>query len=461
MNDIGTPNLLFVFSDQHRAADLGCYGNGQVRSPRFDAFAREAALFTRCVSNSPVCVPARGTLLTGLYPVKHKAVSNDMPIDPKMDSIAHVMNRHGYRTGYIGKWHLGGIPRYKPIKQKERLGFDEWKAANCTHDYLNSYYYDEQDEWHEIIGYEPATQTDLALDFLERHKDGDSPWGLVLSWGPPHAPHDQVPREYRDIYENTDIELRPNVEDKILQRIGDYCTSDEMKERLKGYYAHITALDEQFGRLLDKLEETGQLENTVVVYTSDHGDMLGSQGQTKKQWWYSESINVPLMVYWKGRTRPVKSEELISLVDLPVSLMSLMGIPFEARMDGQDLSRLFIDEEAKGAEECYIMDLISCHQAYWRGSTEWRGLVTDRHTYVIDTEGREIALYDNREDPYQRNNLKDDRSKALVKVELKDRLMKLIKDHDALLPQKAFLEKFDLTEEWNRSQRHFGLPEVD
>ena len=135
MNRGERPNLLFVFSDQHRYCDLACNGNHQIVSPHFDAFAEKALSFRNCISNSPVCVPARGSLMTGLYPLRHRAVSNDLPIDPGLHSIAHQMNRHGYRTGYIGKWHLGGIPRDAPVPKGARLGFGEWKVCNCNHHY--------------------------------------------------------------------------------------------------------------------------------------------------------------------------------------------------------------------------------------------------------------------------------------------------------------------------------------
>lgn len=141
------PNILFLFSDQHRWCDLGCYGNDQIISPNLDAFAQKAIRFNNCISNSPVCVPARGSLLTGLFPLRHGAVSNDLPMRKDVESISHVLAREGYHTGYIGKWHLAGIPRDQYIPEgKGRFGFKEWKVANCNHDYMNAYYYDEENK---------------------------------------------------------------------------------------------------------------------------------------------------------------------------------------------------------------------------------------------------------------------------------------------------------------------------
>jgi len=451
------PNILFVFSDQHRWCDLGCYGNDQVYSPNFDAFETKALRFNNCISNSPLCVPARGSLLTGLSALKHRAITNDLPISQDVTSIAHVLNENGYHTGYIGKWHLAGVPRDKFIPEgKGRLGFKEWKVCNCNHAYMKAYYYDEGNNKIEIEGYEPAAQTSLALDFITRNCG--KKWSLFLSWGPPHDPYTAVPARYLEYYRNRQVALRPNVPETIRHTLDKTFTSTQMKANCEGYYAHISALDEQFGRLMDTLEKTGQMENTVVVYTSDHGDMLGSQGVTNKQWPYEESIKVPLLVYWKGRTVNAVTDELIGLVDLPVSLLGLIGLRFPDQVDGNDLHRLFTDRQAKGLEACYIYDLVPCHQAAARGSSEWRGLRTRQYTYARTASDEGFALYDNVRDPYQRNNLIDDPEKQQVKVELMKILDIHINTYDKLLPWDQFVREFGFTEEWNRSQAYFGLP---
>ena len=163
-------NLLFVFDDQHRWCSLGCYGDPEVRSPNLDHFATGALRFQQAITNCPLCVPARGTLLTGLHAMRHRAISNDLPISNDVTSIAHVLEEAGVHTGYVGKWHLAGVPRDKPVTRPERLGFSEWKVAECTHDYWHSYYYDEDDVRHAIEGYEPIGQTDMAIDFIQRNQ---------------------------------------------------------------------------------------------------------------------------------------------------------------------------------------------------------------------------------------------------------------------------------------------------
>ena len=455
------PNILLVFSDQHRWCDMGCYGNPQVSTPNLDAFAGEAMVFNQCISNSPVCVPARGSLLTGLFPLRHGAVTNDLPIRQEVTSLADVLDDSGYHTGYIGKWHLAGVPRDQSIPRgRGRLGFTEWKAAECNHDYLNGYYFDEQDQRIAIEGYEPVGQTDLAIDFMTRNRNA-APWALVLSWSPPHDPYLTAPEKHFARYRDAKIKPRANVPDIIRHTLQVNYTKAQVEEFTRGYYAHISALDEQFGRLIDSLKETGQLDNTIVVYTSDHGDMLGSQGCTNKQWPYEESVRVPLVISWKGHTLCKTSNELISLVDLPVSLARLAGTSFPEGTDGLDLHRLFLEEDARGPEACYMFDLIPCHQAAWRGSREWRGIRTARHTFARSAVDEGFALYDHVEDPLQMDNLVHRSDREDLKQVLSDSLDKLIARHDRLLPWEDFIREFGLKDEWNKSQACFGMPLLD
>lgn len=455
------PNILFVFSDQHRWCDLGCYGNTEVETPHFDVFARSAIQVNGCISNSPLCVPARGTLLTGLLPMRHGALSNDLPLREGTQSIAHVLGAAGYHTGYIGKWHLAGVPRDQYIPQGEgRFGFAEWKVCNCSHRYLQAHYYDEENRRIDIDGYEPTAQTDLATDFIRRNgmENGAAPWALVLSWGPPHDPYDQVDEAYLNRYKGRSLSLRPNVTESAIATRNKTWNRDEIAEAYRGYYAHITALDAEFGRLMAALEQTGQLENTIIVYTSDHGDMLGSQGFTNKQLPYEESIRVPLMVAWKGHTRIGTTDELIGLVDLPASLMGLAGIEVPSGMDGKDLHTLFTEPNAKGREECYSFDLIPCHQAMNRNGTEWRALRTRRFTFARSARDDGFLLFDNVRDPYQVNNLIHREEFADVKSELLSRLDRYITTYDDLLVWEEFIRKYGYLDEWNRSQAYFGLP---
>ena len=454
------PNLLVVFADQHRWCDLGCYGNTQVRSPHLDAFAGEALRFTPCFSNSPVCVPARGSLLTGRLPLGHGALTNDLPMRHGTPCVAEVMAGAGYHTGYIGKWHLAGVPRDGAIPAGPgRFGFQEWKVCNCSHRYLDAYYFDEENRRVRIEGYEPVEQTRLAADTMRRHRG--EPWCLFLSWGPPHDPYSAVPPEYLEQYRAEEMLLRPNVAEEIVATRTRIFPREQARQWLRGYYAHVTALDEQFGRLMRALEETGQRENTVVVYTSDHGDMLGSQGLTNKQVPYEESVRVPLLVSWPGHVRAGACKELVGLVDLPVSLLGLLGLRFPEAVDGTDLRALFTDAGAAGLDECYLCELVACHQAADRGEREWRAIRTRRHTFARTAADGGYALFDNEQDPYQMRNLVHEPAAQSLRRELLARLDALITRHDRLLPWEEFIRHFGYREEWNRSQEYFRRPTLD
>jgi arylsulfatase A-like enzyme len=458
------PNILFIFSDQHRKHSLGCYGNEQVINPNFDRFAGEGLRFGNCVSTSPLCVPMRGGILSGMHAWNHQALSNDLPIDPEARSIATVLNENNYHTGYIGKWHLGGIPRNKAIPAGERLGFSEWKVANCNHAYDKGYYYDENNVRHEMRNFESIEQTDLALDFIRRNSANESPWGLVLSWGPPHAPFNTVPQKYFDIYDPAEIKLRDNVPDTgiLLSKTRPLLTAADIRRQYHAYYALISLLDECFGRLLDELDKLGVRDDTIVVYTSDHGDMLGSNGLCRKQLPHEESIGVPLIVSRKGKTFVGTSDELISLTDIPVSLAALAGMPWGTKTDGEDLSKLFTDSADKGPNERLIYNLVPCHQAEDCGYTEWCGLRTHKFTYAEDGQGNDKFLFKNDEDPFQMHNLCRDEKYKVEKQRLAARLDEILKDNNyEFRPWRQMLIEDGCLDKWNESQTYFSRERLE
>ena len=246
------PNLIFVFGDQHRQCDVGCAGNPQVQTPAMDQLAQEGMFFPNTFTNVPICVPARGCLMTGKHPLNHKAVSNDLPLPLTETGIAEVFKASDYATGYIGKWHLGGMPRDKFITPEMRFGFDHWVGWNCHHNYFNAPYHDSDGNQMQIDGYEPDFQTDQAIQYCRDHVD--EPFCLYMSWGPPHNPYEYVPERYKEMYPPEDIQLRPNAVDTPATR-----------KDLSGYYAHITALDENLGRLMHALDELGIADDTILV----------------------------------------------------------------------------------------------------------------------------------------------------------------------------------------------------
>lgn len=453
-----SPNILFVFSDQHRHCDFHRGTNPDLHTPNFDRFCSEALSFDHCFSESPLCVPARGTLLTGLLPQYHKAIGNDVPINTKVESVADVLGANGYQTGYIGKWHLAGVPRDQKVgRGRPRLGFEAWKVNQCSHSYLNTHYDDEENQRHAVTMYEPDHQTDLAESFIQSRAD-TSPWALWLSFGPPHDPYHDVPQPWLDLYSPEKIRLRKNVRVPAHRSREVSVNNAALRECLRGYYAHISALDHCFGRLLRCLEATGQAENTIVVYTSDHGDQLGSHGWMNKQLPYEESVRVPLAVRWPHAIKPRKCHELIGLADLAPTLLGLTNTAFTNPVDGKDFSSLFTSGTGHGREHLYLFDLTACHQSSQRGTPAWRAIRTRDKLLALTATGEPWLAFDLENDPLQQINLLRGDSIPPIFNLMRETLEREVRQHDAWQEPDDLIRSMGLADAWNKSQIAFGLP---
>ncbi len=456
------PNVLFIFSDQHRGMDMHCAGNDDVISPNMDRLADEGRQFSRTYANAPVCTPSRAVLLSGQYPLSNRVIANDLPFPTDVTSVAEVFRDGGYRTGYVGKWHLGGVPRdgFTP-PGPHRQGFDDfWAAFNCTHNYYGSKYYRDDPEPIDIDGYEPETHTELAQEFLEQ--DDDRPFCLFLSYGPPHAPYKMVPDEYRELYDADEIDVRPNV-DPIPPGSNPNTRGRDPRDTLADYYAQITAVDDQLGRLLDHLDESGLADDTIVVYTSDHGDMLWSQGMMKKEQPWEESVNVPFLVRWPGEgPAGTVHDGLLAAVDMAPTMLSLAGLDVPEVMEGRDRSTALRGGDDPGPESVLLSSITPADQAVSQDLPAWRGIRTERYTYARLPDGTGWVLYDNEEDPYQLRNRVLDREYDDVRERL-DRLLdeRLEETGDNFRPDKGHIEQLGLVEEWNARERELHPDDPD
>ncbi len=419
------PNVIFVLTDQWRAQDIGYNGNLQVKTPHLDALALESIMFTNAVSNCPVCSPMRASLLTGQYPLKHGVFYNDKPLSPDIISIADVYKENGYRTACIGKWHVNGHQkgettqdgRTAPVPADRRQGFDFWKVNECTHNYNNSVYFDENDVKHVWEGYDAIAQTREAINYMQ--SSGGEPFFLFLSYGPPHAPYLTAPEEYRAMYPAKEIALRPNVPESL---------HEQARESIAGYYAHITALDDCMKELLIAIEEAGIEENTILVFTSDHGDMLYSHGLVKKQKPWEESIYVPFLLRYPGLLGKgqLRVDMPIGTPDIMPTLLGLSGLEIPGSVEGLDYSGHLKGEEELDVKAALIMCPVPFHQwSYTLGGREYRGVRTVQYTYARDLQGPWL-LYDNHADPFQQNNLVGNEAYAEIRTELDEELEKLL-----------------------------------
>ncbi len=443
------PNVVFVFADQWRAQDLGYTGNNIVKTPTIDKLVEESVVFKNAVSGCPVCCPYRASLLTGQYPLTNGVFYNDKPLSPNANTIAKIYKKAGYETGYIGKWHLNGHvhgektfdARLRFIPKERRQGFDFWQVLECTHDYNNSFYYEGSPERLKWDGYDAIAQTNSAIGYIKSKAKRENPFLLMLSWGPPHAPYQTAPEKYRKMFSPADIEVRPNVPDELR---------DKAREDIAGYYAHIAALDDCLKALLAAIEENGIKENTIFVFTSDHGDMLYSHGNVKKQQPWDESIMVPLVLRYPQKFGKEKKllKTPINTPDILPTLLGLSGIDIPETIEGTDYSNVILGGEKPSNESVLIQCAVPFHQwNYLKGGREFRGVRSDRFTYVRDLNGPWL-LYDNVLDPFQINNLIGLDEYKFIESDLEEQLQSwLEKTNDKFLPGNKYMEMWDY--EWD------------
>jgi len=415
------PNLLFVFADQLRRQAVGFMGEDPVLTPHLDRFAQESRVLTHAVSSYPLCSPYRAMLLTGAYPFSNGVLSNcrsdrtDLGVflKPGQRCLPDVLRDAGYDLGYIGKWHLDGprAPFVEPPRDdgfvwdeytppERRHGFSFWHAYGAFDEHLRPHYWADDTPREaplEVRRWSAEHETDVALRYLKNGggvRNPQKPFALFVSWNPPHNPFEQVPGRYVESYGDATPEellVRPNVP-------RDGPATRTACQHVKNYFAAVTGLDEQFGRLMACLEEEGLRDDTLVVFTSDHGEMMGSQGRMYKNLPFEEALGVPFALRWPGRVRPGHDDLLLSPPDIMPTLLGLMGVGSltPPRLEGENCAGAFLGEQTARPDGALYFSLDPA-----RPTGGWRGLRTARYTYALNVDTHEALLYDNLEDPYQ------------------------------------------------------------
>ena len=406
-----SPNILFILPDQLRAQALHCYGDPNVRTPNIDRLASEGLTFHNTVANTPVCCPARANMLTGRYAHKNGMVANDLRLRESETTYSELLRGAGYRTGFIGKWHLDGGPRLPGFVPPgpRRHGFEFWAANECSHTHFNTHYFRDTPEPIPIQKFEAEGWTDIAIEFLKQTSTDTRPFFLTVQMGPPHDPY-KAPPAYRKLYDSAQLKLRPNWQP----------TPGATRADIAEYYGMITAVDEQVGRLLRTLDELSISDDTVVLLASDHGDMLGSQGQRLKRKPWDESIRVPGIVRYRRKTEPGRATDVFfTHVDFAPTFLGLAGVKAPSTMQGVDLSGLIRGESSKGPDSAFLQ----IFGPYDGDGTPaaWRGVRTARYTYAR-TKEKPWLLYDNARDPYQLNDLIDQPGSQPLRKHLEDSL---------------------------------------
>ncbi len=434
--DTRHPNILYVLADQWRAQATGYAGDPNVRTPNLDRLAKDGLYFRNVVSVCPVCTPYRAALMTGRFPTSTGMFINDASLPSTELCLPQMLKTAGYATGYIGKWHLDGHGRESFIPPERRRGWDYWKAAECDHTYNHSHYYTgdstEKRYWE---GYDAFAQTKDAQQYLGEHARSEHPFILMVAYGEPHFPHGTAPAEYRAMYPAEKIKLAPNIPEAMQKRV---------RQEAQGYYAHCTALDKCVGDLLGTLKQTGLETNTMVVFTSDHGEMLGAHGcpPTMKQVAWNESAHVPFLLRYpalrQAQGRVIATP--LTTPDILPTLLGLAGVAIPKSVEGEDLSALVRNAGPAEDRAALYMGVAPFGQSEFL--REYRAIRTSRYTYVRGLEGPRL-LFDDDQDPYQLDNLAAKPECRALQTELEARLQAALKRiGDDFRPGSAYLEEW-------------------
>ncbi len=446
------PNLIYIFADQLRYQSVGYTGDEKALTPNIDQFSRECTDLCNAVSGHPVCAPYRASLFTGKYTTSTGMVINEIRLNPEHHkrAFAHLLNEAGYETSYIGKWHMYAAEwgnHYDPKnsfipKGPDRLGFDDYFAAyNFHHNYYGAAAYYHLDTPDKIYcdKYEPDTQTDMAIKQLHRLSGQEKPFALFLSLGTPHDPWvpENVPGEYLEKFKDVKFELPENYLPENDPHADDWAKLNEQERKeltewMRVYYAMVANLDDNFGRLMGEIKQMGLDQNSIIVFTSDHGELFGAHGRRAKNIFYEEAVRVPYLMKWKDRIPEGETCDVcFNTVDIMPTLLSMMDLPIPDEVEGSDVSGCILKtENAQETDGCLMMGTGAT--ATYEDGHEWRAFRTKQYTYATYlSDGLEL-LFDNLSDPLQMHNLADCEEYGAVKQDLKDKMyahMEKINDH--------------------------------
>ncbi|MBD0724726.1 hypothetical protein B6A10_06000 [Flavobacterium sp. L1I52] len=426
------PNLVFIFADQYRRPSLGFLNEDPVVTPNIDQLAKEGVFFSKAVANHPLCSPYRGMLMTGKYPLSNGVIANCQSsrtefgnyLKKEEITFSDVLVNNGYSAAYVGKWHLDGPKPTKPGEKmiwdawcppENRHGFTFWHAYGTHNSHNTPYYWTTNAKENEITTikeWSPIHEADVIIDYLKNQNNqraNSKPFALFWSINPPHTPFTQVPDKYKKQYEGRDYkELlnRPNVQftnNKELKR-GDRGV-DARLYQAPDYFASVNGVDEQIGRVVQQLKDMGIYDNTIIVFSADHGEMLGSQGLMHKNVWFRESYEIPFIVHYPKKVKPKTEDLLISVPDYMPTLLGLMGLSHQIpkTIEGKDFSNVFYNKSVIRPDK----------QLYFGSEPEnpssgTRGFRNADYTFAVvkDEKGSKFYyLYNDKKDPYQMTNL--------------------------------------------------------
>jgi len=436
MKEIKKPNILFFFTDQQRWDACGCYGQKLDTTPNLDAIAKEGVLFNNAFTVQPVCGPARACLQTGRYASEIGNHTNNVPLPTNTPLLGNLMKDAGYDTAYIGKWHLatdgvkGEEYATEPVPEHLRGGYkDFWLAAEClefTSTGYSGYMFDKDNNRRDFPKdkYRVDVQTDWAIEYLAERKK-DNPFFLFLSYLEPH--HQNTSNHYEGPHGSKERFKDFEIPGDLVGTEGDW------KEELPDYFGCVRSLDDNLGRVINHLKETGEWDNTILVFTTDHGSHFKTRNKEYKRTCHEASIHIPMIIHGPGFNTGQTFDDLVDLLDLPPTLLEAAQAEIPDVMRGRSLKEL-----VNGAEDWRDDILVQTSEA-GVGRTlrtdKWKYCIMSTYDmgYITWHSGsaevyKEAFLYDLENDPHERNNLIDDENFTDVKNELKQRLLTRMND---------------------------------
>jgi uncharacterized sulfatase len=437
------PNIIFVFSDQQRWDTCGCYGQPLPTTPNLDSMAEQGTLFKNTFSCQPVCGPARACIQTGRYPTEIDCHTNNKMLPADEQTIAKILSAEGYETAYIGKWHLaskgksGGPDDFKtqPVPPERRGGYqDFWLASDLleftSHGY-DGYMFDGDMNRRDFPDgrYRVDVQTDWAIEYLN-NRNTDNPFFLFISYIEPHHQNDHNHYEgpngskdrYRDFVVPGDLEG----------------TEGDWREEYPDYLGCIHSLDENVGRLRSELEKLGIADNTVVIYTSDHGSHFRTRNNEYKRSCHESSIRIPFIACGPGFAGGNVVDDLVSTIDFAPTMLRAAGIDTPGTMSGNPLQNLVNGTAANRPEDVFIQISESqCGRALRTG--KWKYSVSAPDVNGVKVSAHDVYveefLYDLKNDPHERTNLVASPDHAEVRAELRERLKQRIGEAEKQIPE--------------------------
>lgn len=405
-------NVLFIFADQMQAFAMGCMGNADLDTPNLDRLAAQGTLFENCYSCNPLCTPYRASLFSGRYSSQIGILNNThAPIPEGERTIADGLNAGGVHTSYVGKWHIGGSGN-EWVPPELRAGFTDFIGYQCYNDFLyDIWFFDEQGKRRDCQTHRLTATTDIAIERMEKIKDRQ--FALFVSYQCPHDPVQPSP-EFVELYRDRELHLRPSFAEldrplrtqdsawKDWDRWPAYLTEpDTTLTYARLYYALITQMDEQIGRLLEKLEQWGIADNTLVVFTADHGELLGSHGLKNKHIYYEESTHVPLIVRDPSVAKQGQTvANHISTVDFLPTILDWCGCAPSPMAEGYNFLPLAHGEDWAKTENSVFTENMGggLYPPYLMQ-------VKDNLKFAIERNTHEpLALYDLTADPFELDN---------------------------------------------------------